>query len=163
MMQRELMLNGFVLHYARLLAEGLDDATWADVPVPGMNPPLWVYGHLTMVADLAATILGRPSSLPAGWAQAFGPGSDPTKPPSPRPTRAELLAAFEAAHEKLRDAVKGATAAQLDAPSPFPPLLKFLPTAGDLLAHILTTHATCHLGQLSAWRRLKGLSAVLGI
>ena len=63
----------------------------------------------------------------------------------------------------MRDAVKGVTAAQLAAPSPFAPMLELLPTAGDLLAHVLTTHATMHLGQLSAWRRLKGLPAVLGI
>ncbi|MGL4550856.1 MAG: DinB family protein [Gemmataceae bacterium] len=162
MMERELTLNNFVLAYARMLAAGLDDATLADIPAPGMNPPLWVYGHLAVVADLGGKILGRASVMPAGWGRAFGPGSDPAAPPSPRPTLAELLAAFDAGHESLRSAVRAATAAQMDAPSPFAPAAKLLPTAGDLIAHMLTTHATLHLGQLSAWRRLKGLPAVLG-
>jgi hypothetical protein len=36
-----------------------------------------------------------------------------------------------------------------------------LPTVGDLLAHLMTTHEAAHLGQLSAWRRLLGLPGVL--
>jgi len=37
-----------------------------------------------------------------------------------------------------------------------------LPTRGDLLAHILTTHEATHLGQLSAWRRQLGFPPVRG-
>ena len=39
-------------------------------------------------------------------------------------------------------------------------LLRHLPTVGDLLAHLLTTHSAYHLGQLSTWRRAAGLPEV---
>jgi hypothetical protein len=39
---------------------------------------------------------------------------------------------------------------------------KHAPRMADFVAHLMTTHAASHLGQLSAWRRLRGLPAVLG-
>jgi uncharacterized damage-inducible protein DinB len=48
-------------------------------------------------------------------------------------------------------------------PQPGPFLQKELPTLGDILGHLMTTHPSLHLGQLSTWRRVIGLPPVLSI
>lgn len=165
MLDRELTLYAFVLHYCRLLTKDLDDATLAEQPYPGMNHPAWILGHLALSCDYAVKALGGDMVCPKEWHKQFGPGSVVVADRAAYPSKRELLTAVEAGHERVVAAARKATAEQLAAPQPFPiPLLqKAFPTVGDLLAHLMATHPSLHLGQLSAWRRMKGLPAVLGI
>ncbi len=39
-------------------------------------------------------------------------------------------------------------------------LKPMLPTAREVIAHLMTTHIGIHLGQLSAWRRQMGMAAI---
>jgi hypothetical protein len=161
-MERFITINNFVLSYAHQLANGIEEAHLADIAAPGMNSPRWIFGHLVIAANMGLQILGKPLVCPESWMKAFGPGSDPATPPTPVPNRAELLSLFDASHAALREAIQTLPPEQLQAPSPFAPAAKLIPTLGDLLGHLLTTHAMLHLGQLSAWRRLRGLPPVLG-
>ena len=90
-------------------------------------------------------------------------GSDPAQPPSPQPTKEELLEAVASGHARLNAAMAKATEEQMAAANPFDFLAKAMPTVGHLLANLTTAHPAMHLGQLSAWRRLHGLPSVLGI
>lgn len=156
-----LSVAGFVMDYTRRLADGIPEEQMVDQPHPGMNTPAWVLGHLAIAYDFGLVHTGGKLALPREWLTKYGPGSSPLLA-EPRHSKAELLAAVERTHAALVEAVRGVDEEQLTQPHDFEPMKKVLPTRGDMLVHLLTTHAVSHLGQLSAWRRIKGLPAVLG-
>lgn len=161
MFDRELTLYAFNLWYGKHLVADIPDEQFAEQPTEGLNHPAWILGHLAAVADSGLQLLGQPLALPAEWHQLFDPGTVPSPERSLYPTKAELVAAYEAGHKRLIEAVAaGPDPARLARPSPLRDLRPVLPTLGDLLAHILTTHEATHLGQLSAWRRQLGLPSV---
>jgi hypothetical protein len=163
MFERECRLYAFVLDYARKLVADIDESDLSVQPAPGMNTPRWILGHLCMAADSAAQLLGQPAACLPAWVKGFGPGSDPANPPTPTPSKAELLAFLESAHARVSAAVATVKEERLAERHNFAPLQQVLPHVGDLLLVLMTTHPMMHLGQLSAWRRLRGLPAVLGI
>jgi hypothetical protein len=157
MYERELRIYAFLLGYEqKLLADLPDEALRAPVAA-GVNPPSWIVGHLAVAADFGLGILGRPTLVPKSWLVLFGPGSKPAETAARHPPKAELVAALERGHDQLTAAAREADAGRLAAPSPFEPLRHVFPTAGDLLAHLLTSHEATHVGQLSACRRGRGL------
>jgi hypothetical protein len=162
MLALELTLYTFNLNYARSLASDIPESRFVEQPTPGGNTPLWIFGHLTISTDYALMLLGQPMATPKEWHRLFGPGSSPV-PTGPVPTKTELLATYEAGHARVAAAVPGATPEALSQPHTveMDVLKRLLPTKGQLLAHLLTTHEAMHLGQLSAWRRQIGLKSVL--
>src|SRR5262249_52036022 len=93
------------------------------------------------------------------WLTMFGPASDPDALPADAPGKGHLLSAFESGCEAVAQATK-------DPPPPevlgrphgidVGDLKTTIPTVGDLVAHLMTTHQAFHLGQLSACRRMLG-------
>lgn len=161
--QRELTLYAFVLQYCEMLAAGIDDHRLAEQPLPGVNHPAWILGHLAVGTDYAAKILGERFACPIDWHRQFGPGSTISGNRSIYPTKDELLAAIRVGHARVTAALAHVDEAKLAAPNPLGVLVNELPTVGDMLAHLLTTHAATHLGQLSAWRRMIGLPEVIEV
>ena len=162
MMRRECTLYGFTMHYLRLLVEGIDDAQMAVQPAPQINHPAWLLGHLAIAADYVPLVLGEKMSLPEAWhKQLFGPGSLPTTERDRYPSKAELVASLERLYERNLQLVAAAPEATLAAPHKIEFFLPLLPTVGDMVAHLMSTHVAFHLGQLSTWRRLMGLPGVL--
>lgn len=163
MFERECTLYAFVLGYAQRLVADLDEAEMAVQPAPGMNPPAWILGHLAIATDYALRLLGEATACPRDWHVRFGPGSVPPADPAAYPSKAELMAALERGHERVDTAARRATPERLEQPHgvEIAFLKEPLPTVGDLLAHLMTTHEAAHLGQLSAWRRLQGKPGVL--
>jgi hypothetical protein len=142
--------------------EGYGDTLVADVapedfcrqPLPGMNHPAWVFGHLAYASDRHGSLLGNDQQL-AGWQGLFAKGSATSDNPADYPSKAELLAAWHAANARLIAAVEAASPEALGATNtylPRPPL----PTLGDFLTYSMTGHTASHLGQISAWRRADG-------
>jgi uncharacterized damage-inducible protein DinB len=127
-------------------------------PSADVNPPAWILGHLAICTDFALSLLGLPMRLPKNWHEEFGPGSSPKAQQPPYPSREELLTALAAGHAAVVAALPSVDAKTLAAPNPLamPFLKKTLPTKGDLLAHLLSTHEAAHLGHLSNWRRQMG-------
>lgn len=162
MLEQELQLHRFILHYARLQLAGIDDSRLADQPAPGVNHPAWIVGHLAMAADYGVVMLGGAKEIPDSWYQKFGPGSKPIPERAAYPSKEELLKALGHAHERLGVAASSATPEQLARPQTrlFP---DHFPTVGAMLCHLMTTHPAVHLGQLSTWRRVNGLGSVLGV
>jgi hypothetical protein len=165
MFDHERTLYAFVLWYARGLMADVDDADLAAQPAPGMNHPAWILGHLAIATDYALNLLGLPGHCPAAWHEQVGPGSTPGTDRAAYPGKAELLEALERGHSAVSEAAAVADPARLQAVHdlPFEFLQAHVPTVGDLIAHLMTTHPAVHLGQLSAWRRLRGLPGVLGV
>jgi len=157
MFERECTIYAFLLGYAGRLVADVDDNRFADQPSPGINHPAWLLGHLCVVADRGAELLGSPRSLPASWHADFGTGSLPRPDRVSYPAKAELTAALRSSHARLDALARAVTSEVADGPNPVGFLRDALPTVGDLLAHLLTSHEASHIGHLSNWRRQVGL------
>ncbi len=162
MLERECLLNEFVLYYLQKLVDGIEDSELDLQPAPGLNTPRWILGHLAVAADFAAKWTKVPTRCPKLWYKAFGPGSNPKEVPSPAPTKEELVAVIIEQCRSVANALKSASPEALNQPHDFAPVMKAFPSIADFVAHLLTTHPMLHLGQLSVWRRLHGKPAVLG-
>ena len=153
--------------YGERLAAAIPDDRFAEVPLPGMNPPAWLLGHVAVVGNFALSRLAaagadaEPVELP-GWRGNFGIGSAPLVYADGfvPPTAAELRAAVRETHARVLAAAAAVPPDRLTEPTDPDRLADRFPTAGDLLTHLLTTHDAVHWGQLSAWRRAAGLPAV---
>lgn len=163
MFERETRLSNLSLGLANMLAADIPDEQLATPAPGGGNTPVWILGHLAVVASFANQRMGLPATCPEDWQGRFGPGSKPPAPDAPRPKKDELMAAIANGHEQLAKAVAQAPPEALEPPHGIEFLRELLPTRGDLIAHIMTTHAMFHLGQLSLWRRQMGYKSVLPI
>ncbi|MEZ6059450.1 MAG: DinB family protein [Planctomycetaceae bacterium] len=154
----------FTRRYCELLLADIDDAQMTNLPHPGMNHPAWIVGHVALAADLGAQLLGEDMATDEAWMAMFGPGSTPVDDRSKYPSKADLLAMVTRTYDRLLDLLEAADPeTTLLQPNQTPFFPDQFPTTGDLLTHLMTTHAMLHLGQLSAWRRCAGLNSVLGI
>ncbi|QDU88062.1 DinB superfamily protein [Pirellulimonas nuda] len=153
-----LRLYDFTLGYCQRLLEDVDEEQMQLQPSPGVNPPAWIVGHLAICTDFALGLLGEPKRLPAEWSEEFGPGSEPLSQQHPYPSKAELLIALKEGHAAVVAALPRVDPESLTVPNPIESavLRRAFPTAGDLLAHLMSTHESFHLGHLSNWRRQMG-------
>lgn len=153
----------FTHGYAEKLAADLADDELAQLPLPGMNHAAWVLGHVALGSDFVALLLGQATLTGPEWMKLFGPGSTPVADRAAYPSKNELLATLRATHARAIELVGQAASEQLDEPNTTPFFPAEFPTVGALITHLMTTHAALHLGQLSAWRRVLGKAAVLGV
>jgi hypothetical protein len=153
----EIKINQFLLLYCHMLIADIADERMAEQPMPGVNHPAWILGHLAFSAELIVCRLGGEKFLPGEWSELFKPGSSPRAARGDYPSKDELLKALEDAFAHARSAVAGASAEALAVPTPNPRMKEVLPTLRENAAFILTGHLGVHLGQLSSWRRLIGL------
>lgn len=162
MFERELTLYKFNLNYLRLLAADIDESQLGVAPFPGANPPIWILGHLAVATDSAGRLLGLDPACPSHWQKQFAPGSKPSELQAPLPTKSELLAAIENGHRRVTEAAPTASSEAMNAPHNAEILKRTnLKTNGDVLAHLMCTHISFHLAQLSACRRHAGKGPVV--
>jgi hypothetical protein len=157
MLDSAIQVNQFLVGYARMLLGDIAEERMTEQPLPGVNHPAWVLGHLTLTTDGALAALGAQKVLPEEWRPLFKGGSTPSAAHGTYPSKDELLRAFEQGYERVRQRAASATAADLARPNPNERVRERLPTVKDLVAFLLTGHVGVHLGQLSAWRRMIGL------
>lgn len=163
MFEREATLLRFARGYYDALTDDLTDAQLIDQPMEGVKPPIWVLGHLAVVNDFTLRMLGRPGVCPAEWHKGFGPGSANLGMAGAGLTKADLVGAFGRGCDAILDALPSADPDAMAAPQalPFRLLKEHLPTVGDLVANLCSSHIALHLGQLSTWRRIRGLPEVI--
>lgn len=157
MLDSELKINQFLVQYCRMLVGDIPEERLTEQPLPGVNHPAWILGHLAFSADRARGLIGAAKEVPAEWTSLFGPGSRPLASRSVYPPKHDLLRAVEQGFERLRQQAAAATPEQLAQPSTNPYTKEALPTIKDGVAFLLTGHLGVHLGQLSMWRRMIGL------
>lgn len=165
MFTREIALNSFMLRILHQALDQVGDDRLDELPAgapggPALNSPRWILGHLAVAADYAGKCLGLPPECPESWHAAFGMGSNPAAV-AITPSKAELVAAIERGYHRAALAARRVPADAMSAPVDHP-IFKgtTISTVGDVLAHLLTTHLSFHMGQLSYWRRLAGLPAM---
>ena len=162
MFERELTLYKFNLNYLRALTADLDEADIEAAPFPGANPPVWILGHLAVCTDYAGKLLGLETACPRKWHVQFAPGSKPAELKAPLPTKSELLEAIENGHKRVSEAAPNAAGEAMNSPHSVELLKQSnLKTVGDVLAHLMNTHESFHLAQLSACRRKAGKGPII--
>jgi len=153
------------LAYARRLVEGLGDEESVLQPAEGMNHPRWVIGHLAAAADRVTGhwSLGLALTLDEAYFKTYGAGSAPLADVAAYRPLDELIELLGQRHQAVSEALEGADAslfersASSDVPQGF---RERFPTVGHALVYTMTCHEQMHLGQVSAWRRVRGLPAV---
>jgi hypothetical protein len=107
-------------------------------------------------------MLGLKRACPREWHAQFAPGTKPADLKAPLPTKEELVGAIEAGYTRIAEAAPSASAEVLDQPHQVellaPTVLK---TNGDVLGHLLCTHFSFHLAQLSGCRRAGGKAPIV--
>lgn len=161
---RQSVLNTFAfdLNYLKMLVNDIPDDQMCDQPSGLENHPTWSIGHLSAGCQFCIGLLGGEPSLAKGWAELFGRGSKPLADPSKYPTKAELLTELERSHQQVTELVAALDDAKLAEETPDPDFRQVAPTLSDAVVFILINHTATHLGQISMWRRAKGLAPVLG-
>ncbi len=157
MLQEAMHVNQFLVGYGRRLLNEIPDERMTEQPLPGVNHPAWILGHLALTADGVGEMFGGKRTLPAAWSTLFGQASQPSSVRSGYPSQSDLLRAFEECHHRLRERAAAAGPELLAQPTPHPRAREAFPTLKELAAFILTGHIGVHLGQLSSWRRMIGL------
>lgn len=158
MFETESRINQFLIGYCQMLAADIPEERLAEQPLPGVNHPAWILGHLAISGDFAAAVLGGEKVLPESWGTLFGPGSKLTANRANYPCKAELLEAIQSGFQRARELAASATPEILARPNPNRMLRGGLPTVQDAYAFLLTGHFSLHLGQFSTWRRMIGLA-----
>ena len=150
------LLTTMAVHrdYVQKLVADVPEAEMVSQPVPGvvMNHPAWTLGHLLpYCSTVAAMVRGQPFPDPA--TSPFAKGSAPSTDAGVYPRKAELLAAFLAAHDDAAAAIESADVGVMSRPIPLERWKTRFPTIGDAVVYLMTSHEATHLGQVSAWRR----------
>lgn len=158
MFESDCNVCGFMTQYSLRALADIDESKLDHQPLPGVNPPRWILGHLAISSDYALQAMGGPMRCPKEWHKRFGPGSPPISD-GPKPSKEELIEAVISGYAAACAASCNADPAVMARPHSAA-ILKDTPikTIGDLVTHLLTTHIAFHLGQLSAWRRQIGRS-----
>jgi uncharacterized damage-inducible protein DinB len=150
-------LNRFNLGYLERLMTDITEAELDHEPAPGLHSVRWILAHLAIVSDGGLRQLDLPTRCPKAWQLAYGPSSPAGTNPDVRPSKEELLSAIKSGYTAVTDALPSASPDLLAMEHGIERLKPLgLPTRGMLLCHVLTTHFSFHLGQLSTLRRLQG-------
>lgn len=141
------------------------DATVADIPEEriferapgGGHPPAWILGHLAVCGELGEKLCGGDLKHPR-WLVQFGPGSSDDITDGDFSV-AEFSQHISESYDRFIDLARHADPETLARPHGVE-LLNGSPveTVHDLVAHLLSTHFSFHLAQLSSWRRAAGHS-----
>ncbi len=136
--------------------EGLDREALRRQPSEGMNPPLWIAGHLTSVRFSLCAMLGEPRENP--WGKTFFRGSalDMEALPEIDAVRKEWSEISGVLQRRLEEA----TPEQLDAPAPRKFAIEDSTLRGGLT--FLCWHEGYHIGQMSLLRKWQGLPGLVG-
>ncbi|QDV13719.1 DinB superfamily protein [Rosistilla oblonga] len=145
------------------MVDGISDADFQSLPAGGGNSPNWILGHLALCNEFGLMTMGLPVERAEQMMPIYGPGSQPTEAADNLMSKADLVTFFNESADRFLMAVANASDEDLAAERSSPILKAHLPTVGDMVGHLLTTHFGMHIGQLSAWRRSRGMGSVLKI
>lgn len=144
------------LSYLETLLGDVPAERAADQPGGVVNHPLWVVGHLALSASQTLEMIGGEPFHDPAWPASFGGGSNPVSDVAAYPPLSDMLESLASGHEQITRQAVVVDDAVLAAANPAPMLAQQLPTLGDMLTFLLTTHEAVHIGQISAWRRAAG-------
>jgi hypothetical protein len=162
-MNNQLILDQFAFQrsYLSLLVDDVPEERLTEQPGGVRNHPAWHIGHLALVSDRFAEMLGVPSGLDGSWKDRFAPGTVPVAERSAYPSKAELLRVLDERRAALADAMGRAGMDVMAKPNPNQRLAAFLPTIGHAINFGAICHESTHLGALAVWRKAAGMVEAL--
>ena len=160
MFESETTLVNFGIGYLKTIAADLKDEDLTTLKESTGKTPQWILGHLRIASEFGSKMLGAEPGCGDDWFAAYGPGSQPGDSSAPAFTITDVLADIEKGYLRLLELTKNASQEQLDQKHGFEVLEPEISTKRDFMSHLLTTHITYHLAQLSACRQVKGNSPV---
>jgi len=123
------------------------------------NHPAWILSHLNVYIPVICNIIdGKTFDDPK--AHQFGMDSKPEADASIYASKEDLIQEFVAGHEKVTNVLKSADPACMDQDIVLERWKSIFPKSGIALPYLMLLHENCHLGQLSAWRRIQGMPSV---
>jgi hypothetical protein len=154
------ILNSFELNveFLKRLVSDLDDHQMIRQPNGVPNHPAWTIGHLVYSCQQIGGEINLSPWLPSEWEAKFGTGSLPVEDATAYPSKVELLIAYDDGQHRLASRLKALERSDMALPLPDVRYRDQFPTVGHAVLHILSSHTALHLGQLTVWRRLMGLS-----
>ena len=157
MFEREIMINNFLLEYFKNIVKDIPDDKLAHRPPGNGHPPLWILGHLGLCPEFGESCCGIEMKHPE-WMNLFGPGTPDEVPNPDQFSKEELVAMTLDGYPRMHQTITATSQQILDEPHGLE-LLDGTPiaTRADLIAHLLTSHFSFHLAQLSGWRRAHGM------
>ncbi len=161
MFENEIAVNAFLIDQFERIARDLTE-TQAFSHSPGHgHTPIWIVGHLTIVAELGQRTLGGRVSHPK-WLRRFGPGSKDDLAGDGEWNFGEMRSNLVEEYRKFRELAAAETdTTRMNSPhgnaifegSP-------IVTVSHVVTHLLTSHFGFHLAQLSSTRRSAGFEPV---
>jgi hypothetical protein len=158
-----LMHAAMVEQWMLCTVDDIPDEQWADQPNGLTNHPAWVVGHLVVAFDNVTTKLGETVKRDEAWNAPYLPGSAPTSNRSDYPLKEELIESFRDAASGLRRTVLRSSPEKLSASIDDEQRAPYFPTIDRWMVHCLLFEPAFHAGQLSAWRRAKGMQPMLEV
>lgn len=126
---------------------------------PASNHPAWVLSHLNVyVPVIASLIAGEEFEDPKG--HQFGMQSKPESDPGVYAPKDELVTTYVSGHERVAELLSNCSDDLFDREMNLERWKPIMPTLGTALPYLMLLHENCHLGQLSAWRRIQGMPSV---
>lgn len=130
-------------------------------PAPGINPPVWILGHIVTTLAVVPKVLANVSIVPKEYLVWFGPNSKLESLPAELPSKDKLLNFLSAVQESILVEIPKLTDEDLAKPNALKFMTQELPTQRDILENLLMTHTMLHYGQLTVWRRLASLPPII--
>lgn len=162
-------INGLVfafrknLDYAPKLVADLTNAQMA--AQPAINPDLptnhaaWVLSHLNVYLPIIECLI-KGKSFVDPLDHRFGKSSRPESDPTLYASKQELVDEFVRGHQRIIELLEKSDDSVLGKPVLLARWQPTMPFTGIVLPYLMLNHENCHLGQLSAWRRVQGLPSV---
>ncbi|HRH42524.1 MAG TPA: DinB family protein [Pyrinomonadaceae bacterium] len=145
------------------LVEDLSDEQMSLQSVNGENHPTWILGHL-LLGDIYLLSLLKVQELSEDFSKLltkYGPGTTPISSAEFYDSKKILVERLTQTNELRVETVRQMKIEDLAEPIPDKILAQTQPTIGHHL-QTLVFHEGHHAGQLSAWRKTQGISAIKG-
>lgn len=156
------------LGYAERLIEGVaaDDfgrfASTGRVAIQS-NHPAFIYGHLSLYSAQILVHLGQPTpstAIPEEFETLFSKDATCQDDPNHElyPAKDEITTVFFSGYREAVEALRAASDEPFQVANPTGGrMTELFPTVGSMLNFYCGGHFMVHMGQLSAWRRMKGM------
>ena len=156
MSNRDEQINRFLLDAFQQVLADVPESRIGEPAPGGGHPPVWILGHLAICAELGLANFGIEMKHPH-WVEIFGPGSSDKIANADEYSIGEFQDVILSGYPRLADECSNADDQHMNVPHGLALLDgTSIQTRGDLLTHLLTSHFSFHLAQLSHWRRASG-------
>lgn len=155
------------LRFADALVKDIPASEFGRVPQGvRMNSPAFCFGHNTVYAERMLELVGRAdlARVDQAWVDLFSHGKECVDDPKGTvyPPMAEIMDRFRARHAVVLETLPSVGDDVLMRTNPNEKMREWLPTVGAMVAFLVGGHPMSHLGQVSAWRRIKGFGSAMG-